>query len=243
MYMKLIVSRTTDGIKSYPVHSHNYWEIMFYINGEGYLHTESLDLPFSKSTAIIVPPGISHGSVSNNEFKNISIGGDFSHLLFGDTPIIVTDNESKDGETLADIIYRNRYGDEKYLTDLSSSYIRFLLQRANLKNDIDNAVYAIYNKISDRAFDSEIDITEILNESGYAEDYIRMCFRNTFGMPPIKFLTKIRMDHACSLLSIYRDSIPLSFIAEKCGYTDYVYFSKTFKTHTGLSPKEYIRTK
>lgn len=241
--MKLIISSTADGIVSYPMHSHNYWEIMFYTNGKGHLHTDSTDFPFSAGTAIIVPPNVTHGSVSNEEFKNISIGGDFSHLLFGDTPIIVSDNENGDGETLARIIYRNRYGDEKYLTDLSSSYIRFLLQRANLKNEIDNAVDIIYNKISENAFDSEIDITKILNESGYVEDYIRMCFRNTFGMPPIKFLAKIRIDHACSLLSIYKESIPLSIIAEKCGYTDYVYFSKTFKSHTGMSPQKYISTK
>ena len=28
-------------------------------------------------------------------------------------------------------------------------------------------------------------------------------------------------------------------IAEKCGYTDYVYFSRRFKQITGISPREY----
>ena len=38
---------------------------------------------------------------------------------------------------------------------------------------------------------------------------------------------------------IYQDNLSLSEIAEKCGYLDYVYFSKKFKSVMGLSPREY----
>lgn len=238
--MKLHVFCTDDNVKEYPLHMHNYWEIMYYFEGEGYLKSSNGNFSFYPGTAIIIPPGISHGSVSEHGFKNISIGGDFEHLFMFDTPKSVVDNQECDGKQLAFIIYRNRYGNNKYLSDLCTAYIRFLLQSIRLENDAASAVNAVCNEIIENAFDSRINVTEILNKQAYAEDYIRMYFKKTVGLSPLKFLAKIRIDHACSLLDIYKNNVPLSYIAEQCGFTDYIFFSKKFKLLTGMSPKQYI---
>ena len=39
---------------------------------------------------------------------------------------------------------------------------------------------------------------------------------------------------------IHRRPQALIEIAEKCGYTDYVYFSKKFKSVTGVAPRTYL---
>jgi AraC-like DNA-binding protein len=83
----------------------------------------------------------------------------------------------------------------------------------------------------------------LLTKSGYAEDYIRAKFREITGYTPVEFLTKVRISQACSLIDMYGNSLQLSEIAEKCGYTDYVYFSRRFKALTGISPREYLRSK
>jgi len=41
------------------------------------------------------------------------------------------------------------------------------------------------------------------------------------------------------LIDLYRSTLSLQEIAERCGYTDYVYFSKKFKEVTGVSPRDY----
>ena len=41
-------------------------------------------------------------------------------------------------------------------------------------------------------------------------------------------------------MDIYKKHIPLSDIAERCGYNDYVYFSRRFKHITGICPRKYI---
>ena len=84
-----------------------------------------------------------------------------------------------------------------------------------------------------------INLTEILQKSGYSEDYIRSVFKKLTGKTPHEFLTDIRMNHACFLIDVYKDTLLLSQIAEKCGYLDYVYFSKIFKSVKGVSPKSY----
>ena len=43
-------------------------------------------------------------------------------------------------------------------------------------------------------------------------------------------------------MDIYINSMSLNEISEKCGYTDYVYFSRKFKQVMGMSPRNYIKT-
>ena len=75
------ISITQDGVISYPMHKHTFCEIMLYLEGNGYLRTDTENIPFESGTAIIVPQNIMHGSVSEKGFKNISIGGDFKFCL------------------------------------------------------------------------------------------------------------------------------------------------------------------
>ena len=94
-------------------------------------------------------------------------------------------------------------------------------------------------EISENAFDPEISVSALLRGSGYAEDHIRAVFKKEVGKTPLGFLTDLRMEHACHLIDVYKTALPLAEIAEKCGYSDYVYFSKIFKKHTHLSPRAY----
>ncbi|MBQ6894979.1 MAG: helix-turn-helix transcriptional regulator [Clostridia bacterium] len=81
-----------------------------------------------------------------------------------------------------------------------------------------------------------------MKKSGYSEDYIRSQFKLFTGKTPVEFLTETRINHACYLIDIYKDSMNLSEISEKCGYTDYVYFSRQFKKVMGISPKNYMKS-
>ena len=125
------ISITKEGTKKYPLHQHPKWEIMYYLSGEGYLATQKEKIPFNPGSIIIVPPGVAHGSVSQNGFVNISIGGDFSHLFLFDYISVQMDNESRNGERLARLIYDNRYVNNDYLSALCGTYAQFLLHNSN----------------------------------------------------------------------------------------------------------------
>lgn len=239
--MDLQINCTEDGIKTYPMHKHKNCEIMFYLEGTGCLRTELKDYPFSAGTVIIVPPGIKHGSTSKNGFKNISICGKLWHLLNFSKPVALTDNSNGDGKKLVEMIYANRFANSEYLTSLVNSYIYCLLQSIKTETGVKACVNRIVSEISDNAFDESFNTTDLLIKSGYAEDYIRNRFKQITGMTPIEFLTDIRIKRACFLINIYADTLSLSEIAEKSGFTDYFYFSKKFKRIIGISPTEYKR--
>ncbi len=63
-------------------------------------------------------------------------------------------------------------------------------------------------------------------------------FKKYVGVPPIKFLIKVRLQQAWYLL--YEHKLSIGEIAEKVGYHDIFHFSKQFKKHFGVNPS-YVR--
>lgn len=237
--MNYNINCTQDGVMKYPMHTHKKYEIMLYLEGEGYMRTERGGVPFRPGTVIIVPPDIPHGSISENGFKNISIEGEFEGYLHFDTVVSFLDNDAGEGAMLARLIYENRYGNIAYLTSLCTSYVCFLTQRLEIEDPFRHSIKKIMMKISEKAFDPEINLALILQRSGYSEDYIRSGFKKITRKTPNEFLTDVRIRHACFLIDIYKQELSLSEIAERCGYLDYIYFSKKFKSIMGVSPKNF----
>jgi len=239
--MNILIGSSDSRIYKYPLHSHDCWEVVFVTEGNGYYQMNDVTYPFCPGTAFLMPPGTFHHMISG-DCVSIYILGDFGHFLMFAEPMVVSDNKHEDGARLVRMIYRNRYNNSHYVEDLCKTYFQCLLQEIGLKNASDNAVHKICEQILANAFDSNIDVGNHLRGSGYAEDYIRMLFKQKVGMTPLAFLTKIRIDHACLLLEMYKKQIPLTQIAEQCGYTDYIYFSKKFKKMMGVSPQKYIES-
>ena len=239
--MNMHISRTEPGTKSYPPHVHDWWEIMSYSKGTGYLYTPEKNYSFSPGAVILVPPHIIHGSVSENGFTNISIGGTFENIIFSDSPIVISDNSRNECLKLTEIIYNNRFSNKVFLTKICTAYVYFLLEHMYQSSDIAQTVNNVISQITSNAFDSNINLCKILSRSSYAEDYIRSHFKKIVGKTPTQFLNDIRMEHARFLINVYGKNLSLSEIAEKCGFEDYIYFSKQFKKKYNISPREYLR--
>lgn len=228
---------------SCPDHRHKYYEAIIYTEGTGYMQTNKEKIPFSKGTVIIVPPNTPHYSVSENYFERIFINEHLDNVLSTSSPIVLQNGEDSDGFILAKLIYQNRYHHTEYLSSIVNAFTSYILKAIEVDDGMSATIRAITNEITDNFSDCRIDLNEILNKSGYSEDYIRSQFKRRLGRTPVRFLTEIRIAHACMLIDIYKKSLSLSQIAEKCGYTDYIYFSRRFKEIKGVSPREYMYLK
>lgn len=63
------------------------------------------------------------------------------------------------------------------------------------------------------------------------------CTRQAYGVTPADFVRSRRLHCAAKMLSGTADAVHV--VAEKCGLGDYNYFSKLFRRHYGMSPREY----
>ena len=160
--MDLQITCTRDGIKTYPMHRHNNYEIMLYLQGTGFLRTKNTNYPFSPGSIIIVPPHIEHGSASENGFKNISIGGSFENLFQIKDVVTITDNSQGEGRILAEMIYNNRHKTGSYLSKLCTAYIHFILQYINSTEVISISVSKIMNEIAENFYVCNINIKSLL---------------------------------------------------------------------------------
>ncbi len=74
---------------------------------------------------------------------------------------------------------------------------------------------------------------------GISEVYFRKIFTDIFGISPINYIHKIRIEKAKELFK--GDFGKISDVATSVGYNNIYHFSKMFKIHTGVSPSEYIK--
>ncbi len=95
--------------------------------------------------------------------------------------------------------------------------------------------------ISENYFDSEISNDMLASLCGISTVYFRKTFETVYGIAPIKYLHKLRIDKAKEILQSDYDSI--GQVAESVGYSSIYHFSKMFKLYTGLSPSEYNNKK
>lgn len=80
-------------------------------------------------------------------------------------------------------------------------------------------------------------VGDLAAKSFMSEVYFRKLFKAELGISPKKYIIKLRIQKAVSLIKTGYYS--LKEVAEMCGYTDYKYFSVEFKSNVGSSPSEY----
>lgn len=68
-------------------------------------------------------------------------------------------------------------------------------------------------------------------------DYFSHQFKSTVGVSPMRFLNQLRIDHAKEIL--LTENLTVAEAAKLVGYDNPLYFSRVFKSSTGIPPKLY----
>ena len=99
------------------------------------------------------------------------------------------------------------------------------------------AVQAVLAYI-DEHYAEEIALEDLCNAAGgLSEQYLCRLFKATVGQRPIEYILHKRIDMARAYLD--KTDLPISDIAEKCGFHNTSYFYRNFKKFTGTSPLTY----
>lgn len=86
---------------------------------------------------------------------------------------------------------------------------------------------------------TELNIDQIITELGYSRSVFYRKMKGLTGFAPNDFLREYRFKRAAEMIS--KGDYSLVAISEYTGFSSYSYFSKAFKQHFGLSPKEYSK--
>ncbi len=93
----------------------------------------------------------------------------------------------------------------------------------------------------DTNFSHPISMETAAEALSYSKSHFCHRFKECFGVPFGTYLNRFRIEWAAEQFSTKR-SLTLSDAAAGAGFTDYAYFSRTFRRYTGKSPLAYRRS-
>lgn len=85
----------------------------------------------------------------------------------------------------------------------------------------------------------KINVTILSKEFMLSEQYISNIFKNNLNMTVSEYVHSVKLSHAMELLS--NSNMNISQISEYLNYSCPYYFSKKFKQHFGVSPKNFSK--
>ena len=141
---------------------------------------------------------------------------------------------------------REDRGYEFEVRQLLSDMLLLLLEHAaevptqpSIKQQRDaERIKAMLRYIHDHCADP-LSTAHIAKAAAISESECLRCFRSTIGTTPIQYLRQHRIQKAAHLL--LDTALPVSAVAEACGFQDLSYFTKTFREMKGCTPTVFRR--
>lgn len=86
-------------------------------------------------------------------------------------------------------------------------------------------------------FGEEISTSQIAGSASVSNSECLRCFNNVIGITPIQYLKQYRIQKAAEML--HSTDMKIADIAQKCGFQEMSYFSKTFRQIKGIPPSQF----
>lgn len=136
----------------------------------------------------------------------------------------------------SDKLYGNHYASAK-LYDLLIEYRMIADNRPSSLNSGSTPALAAVLRHIEENYTSQIKLADLAEKADVTEQHLCRLFKKNFGISPMEYLTKVRIQHAKEALIYSPKSI--GEIAVDMGFPDASYFSVVFKKQEKITPGEY----
>lgn len=230
-----------DGQKS---HSHKGYEI-FYCTARGEIVTDGGTYSFRRGDVAVIPALLKHfntGSGTSTEHHVI-----LERALIAVRGIVIISGRGAEDLSracaLADYYSNCEHPEKEVILDGIGGLICALVTAYSGGNGYTPAVKTVMAQIDSRLSDSSFSLENFLKSLPLNYDYVRKLFKKEVGLTPHEYLTAKRMELAKSVIlsgiANQYSNYTVSQIAETCGYSEPLYFSRVFKKYYGVAPSEY----
>lgn len=128
---------------------------------------------------------------------------------------------------------------DKMIIKLFEKTVNFF---SNNRNDkAKRTVEFVKSYIDENYKDVELNLEKIARNIFLSPDYVRKIFKKETNVTITEYITSLRMQKAKELID--NGDVKFSNVCNEIGYNDASYFSKCFKKHYGLSPRDYENIK
>ena len=123
--------------------------------------------------------------------------------------------------------------------ELSALLERLLISLGRSILRQDSKIPALKRSIAylNSSYDTRITVPELAKMENLSVSRFSTLFKTVMGVPPLEYVTQLRISTACALLST--TDLSVCDVSLSVGYSDPHFFSRVFKKITGLSPAEF----
>ena len=229
------VGKSSHSLLSFPMHKHDRWELICNFSGCGTMTAKGKTFPFSEGTVVLLPPGTLHEKTAELGFEDHYVqftGGDFEEEIY-----ILEADPSGHVFNLIRLLCSIWFDgtDRTVCSDLFNGLMGLL--RPALTQKQNRFVQQLRRRIAEEFTDPDLHLQTLMAEIPINADHLRRLFKQEVGQTPQAYLTRLRLDHAMTLLR--NENVSVSEAAYRSGFYDPLYFSRVFKMHMGVSPTKW----
>ena len=225
-------------------HLHKSYELVYYIKGNGTSVIDGQKYKYTDKCFCIIPQNHIHSEYSDIETELMYIGFEYDDSL-GALPIALL-NESNDPKIFSimkKILFEVNTRNNNYnlmisllLNELILEVLRITFsEKFEQRKSIDYLSY-VKNYIKSN-FSNSLDLQELAQTVGYSYHYLRISFKNEYGITLKQYILKVRIRKAKELLQQTKQSV--GEIAQQCGFISSSRFIEIFKQIVGETPFTY----
>lgn len=229
-----------------------YWVIAQYF-GELELHIEGKEPTETTNTIIILPPCVPHWYICHAPLSHnwLHIQGDFQPMLERyslESSHLYPLMEMAEISELFHALSRSCYSRDAYRQEFMRLKMEEILvhlatqinkpqEMKEIGHARSNMLRELRNEILEHP-DKEWTVQQMAAQLYLSESHFYQLYRQCFGVSPAQDVSIIRANRAKTML---RTGMPVSFVAERCGYSSVYSFIRAFKRVTGTTPGQYRR--
>lgn len=214
------------------------------IDGEGEFNFDNRRVTLTPGKLLYLPKGI------DNDIYTITVKSRLTNYnIYFDTACamprrsVLVSPKANNFPSLYEKVYRIWAGKKQgyYYEAMAEAYKIFRLVYSTQLNYSPSKstahLAAADNYISEHYCDAKFDYAALKSACGLSYSYFKKLFIEKYGMPPVKYITSLKVKRACELL--LTNMFTVSEVAEMCGFESVYYFSNVFKSNLGVSPRNY----
>ena len=222
----------------------NYNELIYHINGKATVHFNGKSLDVKENTIRFLPKGENREYiVEKREYGEcIDVFFDTDFPISDEAFVINLAENTNIGNLFRKLfaVWVSRY--DGYYFECKSLLYKIFAEIQKLKyspKEQYNTIKPAIEYIEENFLDNKIPVPFLAKKCEISETYLKKLFNKNFGVSPIKYIIRLKINHACDLLRSERYSV--TQIAEICGYDNVYFFSRQFKNYVGTTPSDFAK--